>query len=129
MSYDVGDVWTPELTVKTAAGVLTAATVSLSVTSPAGTVSTPTVSTATTGVYTASVALSETGYWLATWTVSGTVTGVESQQVYVRRYAVSASLSEIKQALNKTLTVDDAELDRMLDAAVTEYEEMVGPFG
>lgn len=129
MSFDVGDLWTPELTVKNAAGVLTAATVALSVTSPAGTVSSPTVSTPSVGLYTASVPLTEDGYWLATWTVSGTVTGVESQQVYARRYAVSATLAEIKAALNKTLTVDDAELARILDAAVTEYEELVGPFG
>lgn len=130
MSYDIGDLWTPELTVKDAAGTLTAATVTLAVTAPDGTASAPAVSTASTGVYTADVLLTQDGYWLATWTVTGAVTGVESQTTYVRRHgAVSANLSQIKDALNKTLSVDDDELDRILDAAVDCYEEKVGPFG
>lgn len=129
MSYDVGDLWTPELTVRDSAGVLTAADVTLTVTDPAGTVTTPAVTAGAVGIYTASVLLTLPGEWLATWTVSGAVTGVESQTTYVRNHAPAAGLSQIREALNKTLTVDDDELDRMLDAAVDEYIDKVGPFG
>lgn len=38
-------------------------------------------------------------------------------------------VSEVKARLNKTLTVDDAELQDMLDAAEAEYQEWVGPIG
>jgi hypothetical protein len=39
------------------------------------------------------------------------------------------TLAELKLRLGKTLTVDDAELRSMLDAAVAEYEEWIGPVG
>jgi hypothetical protein len=127
VSYDPGDLWTAELTVKDADGVLTAATVTVSVTSPTGTVTTPTVDTATTGVYTADIPLTEAGTWLATWTVAGALTGVEKQTTYVRRWGGVVNVSEVRAALNKTLTVDDPEIERMIDAALAEYEQVVGP--
>jgi len=37
------------------------------------------------------------------------------------------TLDEVRSALNKTLTVDDAEIQRMIDAAEAEYGEYVGP--
>lgn len=128
MGYDPGDVWTPTLTVKNAAGTLTAATVVLSVTSPSGTVTAPATSTATTGIYTATVSLTEQGRWVGKWTVSGAVTGVEVQSAYVRRLGSNIiPLADVKARLNKTLTVDDGEIEDMLDSAIAEYEEYVGP--
>lgn len=128
MPYDVGDVWDPQLTVKNAAEVLTAATVTLSVTSPSGTVTTPTTATASTGVYTATVPLTESGRWLAVWTVSGALTGVETQSAYVRRLGANIiPLDFAKARLNKVATADDDELAEMLDAAIAEYETYFGP--
>ena len=37
------------------------------------------------------------------------------------------TVAEVKTALNKTLSVDDAELQTMIDAAEAEYVEYVGP--
>lgn len=110
-TYDPGDVWTPELTVRNAAGDLTAAAVALSVTSPTGTASSPAVSTTTTGVYTANVALTEPGQWLAVWTVSGAVTGVEPQSVFVRSLGATF------------LTVDD--LIPFADIAPAKARQMI----
>jgi hypothetical protein len=129
VSYDVGDLWTPELTVRDEDGALTDATVEVATISPSGVAGTPSVTHVSTGVYTAQVLLDEVGQWVATWDVSGAVTGVESQSAYVRRLASNViSVSEVRsKALNKSLTVDDDEIERMLDAAIAEYEQYVGP--
>lgn len=128
MAFDVGDVWIPQLTVKNAAGALTDATVSVTITDPSAATSTPSVTHVGTGVYTASVLLAEVGPWQARWSASGTVTGVEVQFAYVRRLGSNViSVSEVKDALDKTLTVDDGEIERQMDAALAEYEEWVGP--
>lgn len=39
----------------------------------------------------------------------------------------TVTLAEVKTALDKTLTVDDSEIQRMIDAAEAEYAEWVGP--
>lgn len=39
----------------------------------------------------------------------------------------TATLDDLKDRLNKTLTVDDIELQNMLDAAVAYYTRVVGP--
>jgi hypothetical protein len=40
---------------------------------------------------------------------------------------VAVTVATVKARLNKTLTVDDAEIQEMLDAAVAEYESLIGP--
>jgi hypothetical protein len=128
VSYDPGDLWVPELTVKDDNGTLTDATVVLATTSPSGVAGAPSVSHDSLGRYSAQVLLDEAGRWLATWTVSGAVTGVETQNAYVRRLGSNViSLADVKVRLNKTLTVDDAEIEAMIDAAIAEYEDHVGP--
>lgn len=131
MSYDPGDVWTPGLEVRNSSGTLTAATVTVTVTSPSGAVTNPSVSSTATGVYVAaSTLLTEPGQWAAKWSVSGAVTGVETQHAYVRALGSNViSLADVKARLNKGLTVDDDELRDMLDAALAEYREWVGPVG
>lgn len=37
------------------------------------------------------------------------------------------SLDDVRDQLNKTLTVDDGEIQRMINAALAEYAEYVGP--
>jgi hypothetical protein len=128
MSFDPGDLWRPILEVRDSDGALLDATVAFSVTSPAGTVTTPSVTWTATGTYTADVLLDEVGRWTATWTVSGAVTGVEQQSAYVRRLGSNViSVAEVKARTNKTLIVDDDEIAEMIDAAIAEYEEYVGP--
>ena len=40
---------------------------------------------------------------------------------------LSTVLADLKERLGKTTTVDDAELGEMIDAAVAEYVELIGP--
>jgi hypothetical protein len=40
---------------------------------------------------------------------------------------VAVTVAMVKARLNKTLTVDDGEIQEMLDAAVAEYESLIGP--
>lgn len=128
MSYDPGDPWAPTLEVYNENEALTDATVSVTITAPDGVTSTPGVTHVSTGKYKTTLTLTTSGRWEAAWTVSGTVTGVETQYAYVRRLGSNViSLDDVKNALNATLTVDDSEIERMLDAAIAEYEEYVGP--
>lgn len=128
MSYDPGDVWEPTLEVRDADGELSDATVAVTITAPDGTASTPSVTHVSTGIYRASVLLDQTGRWMAEWDVTGLVTGVETQFAYVRRLGSNVvSVAEVKDRLDKTLTVDDSEIEDMLDAAIAEYETYVGP--
>ena len=125
---NVGSVWTPELQVRNAAGTLTAATVVLSVTSTAGVVTAPTVTSSATGVYTAAVPVTSAGRWLANWTVSGAITDAAEDSAYVRSPGSwVVTVKDIRPALNKTLTVDDLEIEGILNDALDTYEEFVGP--
>lgn len=118
MSKDVGDPWTPQLHVTDSSGGPVAATVTLLVTAPDGTTATPTVTTPSTGLYQATVLLTQTGQWTATWTSSGAVTGTEAQHVYVRTLGVNVvDLAEAKQHLNIDDDIDDDEVEFFVDAA------------
>jgi hypothetical protein len=127
LSFDPGDLWRPILEVRNN-GTLTDATVTVSVTSPSGDVTNPSTTRSSLGTYTADVPLDEVGQWTAAWTVAGTVTGFEEQSVYVRRLGSKVvSVTDVRDRLNKSLTVDDDEIDAMIDAAIAEYETYVGP--
>jgi hypothetical protein len=120
VSKDVGDPWTPQLHVTDSSGGPVAATVTLLVTAPDGTTDTPTVTTPSTGLYQATVLLTQTGQWTAAWTSSGAVTGTEAQHVYVRTLGVNVvDLAEAKQHLNidDDEDVDDDEVEFFVDAA------------
>lgn len=77
MTYDVGDLASLRHEVRVA-GTLTNATVAVAVTMPDGTAVTPapTVSNPSTGVYTASVSVTQAGPWVYVWTMSGAVVDV-----------------------------------------------------
>lgn len=124
MSYEIGDVWSPQLTVTDTAGALTAATVAVTVTSPTGAATSPAVTNPSLGVYTTTVALSENGQWTATWTVSGAVTGVESQYADVRAGNGGVTLARVKKALGITVADDDDELQDLIDEALSYYESL-----
>jgi hypothetical protein len=78
---DVGDIATATLTVSPFDGTTSA---TLAVTAPDGTESTPSTSTADSGAtWTAAVSYTLPGWWLLSWTVTGTGAGVEHQKVWV----------------------------------------------
>lgn len=124
MSKDVGDAWTPQLTVKDAAGELTAATVVLSVVAPDGTSSTPTVTSPSTGVYRSTLVVDAAGRWTAYWSVSGAVTGTEDTSIYVRQPGSgSIGLADAKRHLN--IDEDDDTDDEEIDFFVAVANEWI----
>jgi hypothetical protein len=100
------------------AGVLTNATVVLTVTDPLGADTTPSVTHASTGTYTADFDLTSAGVWLWRWTVSGAVIDVDDGQVTAVDPAppTYASLSLLKLALG--LSPTDTTRDEILTLAL-----------
>ncbi len=127
-TYDVGDAATLGTSVYNASGALTDATVSLSVTAPDGTTSAPSVTHAGTGVYSATVSVSQSGTWFYTWTVSGAVTAVDSGQFTAANPAppAYATLTELKTTLRITDSTDDVELQAKLLAASRRVDRDCG---
>lgn len=100
---EIGDSATATLTVSPF-GVSTAAT--LAVSAPDGTTSAPTAATTDSGAtWTATVSYTMAGWWLLTWTVTGTGAGREDQRVFVPVATpvggppVYATLEQLKQAI------------------------------
>lgn len=116
---DVGDRINLQHLVYNAAGVLTNATVVLTVTDPSGDITTPTVTNASTGTYTAVVTLSEAGRWSWVWSVSGTVVKVDSGSILAVDPApgIYATVPELKSTLGLTDTSLDPQLADCLDTA------------
>lgn len=120
--YDLGDVATFPLRVYDTTGTLTDATVGLSVTLPDGTTQNPSVTHVSTGTYTATATLSQNGAWFWKYTISGTVVGVESGQIFVAdpKPLLYCSLDDVKHRLRipTSDTADDAEiLDKITRAS------------
>lgn len=111
MTYDLGDTIPLQHRVYSA-GSLTAATVTLSVTAPDGTVTAPTVTTSATGIYNATVPTDQVGPWFYVWSVTGAVPDDEVPgQFYVASRAplTYASLYTVRLALgvNNDTSRDD----------------------
>lgn len=131
MSFDIGDevLLTWPLT-DTDGAPQDATTVVLTVTAPDGTVSTPTVAHPSTGTYTATVTPTSSGMWGFRWQATGSGVAAEDGAFLVRRQGSNVvPLQMVKDRLNKTLTnvPGDEELQDMIDAALAEYEEFIGP--
>lgn len=116
---DVGDRVNVQYLSYNGSGVLTNATVVLTVTDPAGAITTPTVTNTSTGQYDASFTLATAGLWSWVWTVSGAVVDVASDNVFAASPAAPtyATLSEFKSYIGLTDTVDDAKLQDALVSA------------
>jgi hypothetical protein len=130
MIYNVGDSATITTELRDADGVLTAATVVLSVIKPDGTVLLPPVlDNGGVGKYRATVYLSEAKTWRYIWTASGTITKVDSGQLSVSEpgRVLVAGLDEFRAQLDRTDHTDDSELRLYLEAATDQVEWMVGP--
>jgi hypothetical protein len=131
MSFDIGDevLLTWPLT-DTDGTPQDATTVVLTVTAPDGTISTPTVAHPSTGTYTATVTPGSAGMWGFRWQATGSGVAAEDGAFLVRRQGSNVvPLQMVKDRLNKTLpsVPGDNEIQDMIDAALAEYEEFVGP--
>lgn len=127
MTYDLGD----DVPLRHKVyddGTLTAATVTLTVTAPNGTTSTPAVTTPSTGIYQATAPTTQTGLWTYVWSVSGTV----PHDLVPGSFAVAnpaplayATLDELKERLKVTavqvgvdgLTDDGTLQDKLVTAS------------
>jgi hypothetical protein len=128
---DVGDRINVQYLAYNAAGVLTAATVVLTVTDPRGAATTPTVTATSTGVYDASFTLASAGLWSWVWTVSGTIIDVASDSVLAASpppptYASMSDLKSYVGNLPNNDVIDDAELQDALVSASRGIDHMCG---
>jgi hypothetical protein len=120
---DVGDVL-PELgiLVTDSSGTLATGTVTLAITLPDGTSTSPSVTTASTGVYSAAYTTTMAGRHVARWTATN-ITGGAAQERYEQTFDVSAiagsiiGLDEAKTFLRITGSDDDEQLRDVLEAA------------
>jgi hypothetical protein len=125
---DVGDRVNVQYLSYNASGVLTNATVALTVTDPAGATTTPTVTNTSTGQYDASFTLNLAGLWSWVWSVSGAVVDVATDNVFAASPAAPtyASMAEFKAYIGLTDTVDDAKLQDALVSASRGIEHFCG---
>ena len=126
---DTGQTYEATCAVRNAAGVLAnATTVTLTVTAPDGTVTTPSVVNPplVDGKYLCDVVLDQAGLWKFAWltTAPGTST---VDYVNARDFISIISLAEAKAHLDMTATADDDELRNFLQAATELVESKVGP--
>lgn len=125
-TYDIGDGVSLSFTV-TLGGVLTNATVTLTVTDPAGTVTTPAVANPSVGVYTSAVAPGTAGTWLYRWTATGAATSAEDGVFIVEALAsqdVYASVPELRDRFRIEDTEDDQLLEKAIRAASRHIDDM-----
>lgn len=108
-------------------------TVTLTVTSPTGTVTTPATTQAGLGVYAGVVpAMATSGVWLYRWTATGTGVGfVDEGQIFVRPLGIQqiVDLQSTKAHLNipDANTSSDGELQGFILAAGELARDVVGP--
>lgn len=110
-------------------GVLTDATVVLTVTDPAGTSTTPSVTHTSLGVYDASFTLTSAGTWFWYWTASGAVVDVtppESVLAASPGVPTYASLADLKLYMGISDTSRDAMLLDALTTASRGIEHICG---
>jgi hypothetical protein len=93
------------------------------VTRPDGTLATP-VLAGVPGAQTALVEVDQLGAWSYAWESPN---AGQRADTFVVATDSGVTLDHVKAALNKTDSADDDELQRLLDAALTEYEQYVGP--
>lgn len=128
-TFDLGDTVSLQHRVYSG-GVLSSATVTLSVTAPDGTVTTPSVSTSSTGVFNATVATDQVGLWFYVWSVTGAVPDDEVPgqfTVATRAPLVYASLYTVRLALGiNNDTSRDALIQSACEAASRYIDDTCG---
>lgn len=125
MSTLLGGAYLAQYTVP---GALAGTTVTLTVTAPDATVSTPAV--IKDNPCTATVPCTQVGTYLLVWSTTGTVVDVQQDQVTVERASLDlVSLSDLRDELNIAPAdrTKDAKLRRWLKAATAVVEKVCGP--
>jgi hypothetical protein len=129
--YDIGDVVSLGISIYNASGTLQNATaVTATVTAPDGTSSTPAVTNSSAGLYDISYTPSVAGRYRIRWIATGTNASAYTDEFSVRDYndLGIVSLDEVKAHLNipSTITTDDEEIRRFIDAGSDLAESYVG---
>lgn len=126
MIRDVGDRVDVRYEARSPDGALTNATVTLTVTDPAGNTTAPSVTNTATGVYDASFTLTAAGTWQWKWTSTGNVVDVAYGQVTAQDASppTYASLAQLRAELNLHAgnTSHDPGLLRALNTASRAVE-------
>ena len=122
-TYDVGDQALLRHEIRVA-GTLTDATVVLAVVAPDGTASAPSVTHVSTGVYTATVPVTQAGPWTYVWTMSGAVVDVAAGFFSAQNPATPTYLTV--DALKRYLgpITDAVEDDLLADAVASVSREI-----
>jgi hypothetical protein len=129
---DLGDIWPGSVEVKDENGVLAAAgAVALTITLPDASTVTPTITNPSTGVYTVSYPTTQAGRHTVRWVATGLNASVFTDSFDVDASAPTGlvSLSDVKAHLNMSasVTTNDEELRRFIDAATDFVEGKIGP--
>jgi hypothetical protein len=126
-TYDLGDSVGLKFTVKakdivTGVETLTNATVTLVVTKPDGSTTSPSVTNASTGIYTAAVAPDQAGEWLYRWAATGAATTAEDGAFLVEPNLAGtlyATVAELRDSVGDSVNqrLDPNKLEQRLRAA------------
>jgi Phage gp6-like head-tail connector protein len=106
-------------------------TVTLTVTDPTGTQTTPAPTHVSTGKYTATVSCAVVGIWTYTWDGSGAASDIVSGTWTVTTTALNqryCSVEELKSRLGITDTSDDFEIELAVEAASRSVDEITGRY-
>jgi len=125
---DLGDAHSIRLEVRNPiTQALLNATVTLTVTAPAGTTSNPSVTNTSTGIYDASFTANAVGTWRWLWAVTGTVTDNVYGDVQVQDPAPSiyASLSDLKLAAGE---IAESTRDGLLEIALAAASRSIDKY-
>lgn len=128
--FDLGDPVPLSVEVRDASGALAnAGAVTLTITLPDGTSTSPAVVNSTTGVYTATYTPTQPGRHAVRWVATGANATAYTDAFDVAPAASAAivSLAEAKAHLNITGTTDDEEIRAIVLAASAWVESRVGP--
>ena len=107
------------------------ASVTLTITDPAGAVTTPSAAKTSTGVYTANVASTIVGVWTFLWEGTGTASDAVAGTWTVTDPALNkryCSVEELKSRLGITSAVDDFEVQLAVESASRYVDEITGRY-
>jgi hypothetical protein len=123
--FDIGDVVPLSVSVYDSAGALADATaVTVTITLPDGTTSTPTVSSSSTGVYSATYTPAVAGMFVESWVATGTnASAYRDSFEVVSTLGGIVSLEEVQAGLNNTNTDDDEALRSLILTASDVCEQ------
>lgn len=121
--YEIGDA-VPLTWSITVGGVPTNATVAVTVTDPAGAVTSPAVTNPATGSYATSVTAALNGTYLVRWAATGAVVAAESSSFDVG--SDYCTLTELKASLGIADTNDDLALMKAIRASSRAIDRMTG---